>query len=547
MAITYRIAGIVLAFWFLCIQVSHAIPASQTNPSPAELTVIASSSDVPVQGAVVLLEHRSGSHRLSVTGRDGLCRFKGLEPGDYSLQILLRSYFVAPEVEGELAHLEIAPGQKQSVKVSMVKGGVVTGRVLNPDGLSINGVPLTALKVNTASGATVLPSLKESNVTALSDDRGEFRIYGLRPGRYAIAVNAQRNLFPLRSAATFYYPAQREVVNARLFDVFADQETKALDMIIDLDGGTQNTLSGRVVGPHLAPLEGVFLSLQQITGGYVSDVCSSDREGYFGFEGLPSGKYVVRAQARQGSYFSAEKEVTIKDFNNTEIVLELRPYVTVAGNVYLRNKTQINSLSLNMRLASSKAGGSIDFASVKNGGFSAKSGRDGPFWWSFPGLARENYLEKITSGGRDITHKPLNLNQTLSLDNISIQVAAGAATLGGRFRDEDRSVCLRYTVYAVAMRTKRNEILFVKRADSCNTDSFRIYSLSPGPYYVFALPIDGSDRDRSLRPRTRFESIDDYQFQLIKNAVDNFEETNKKPFVVDENRTYEDIVPIVLK
>ncbi|HEU4930754.1 MAG TPA: carboxypeptidase-like regulatory domain-containing protein, partial [Pyrinomonadaceae bacterium] len=69
------------------------------------------------------------------------------------------------------------------LKIKMIKGGVITGKVTNSKGDPIVGVPVHAVALNNPSAA---PRDFLGIGGAESDDRGIYRIYGLRPGPYVV-------------------------------------------------------------------------------------------------------------------------------------------------------------------------------------------------------------------------------------------------------------------------------------------------------------------------------------------------------------------------
>ena len=69
------------------------------------------------------------------------------------------------------------------LKIKMIKGGVITGKVTNSKGDPIVGVPVRAVALNNPSSS---PTDLLGIGGAESDDRGIYRIYGLKPGPYVV-------------------------------------------------------------------------------------------------------------------------------------------------------------------------------------------------------------------------------------------------------------------------------------------------------------------------------------------------------------------------
>jgi uncharacterized protein (DUF2141 family) len=79
--------------------------------------------------------------------------------------------------------IQLADGQKLETKaMSLPKGGVVTGTVLEENGEPAPGTTVRAMRQVIRTGEKRL----ESAGTDTTDDRGQYRIYGLQPGQFVV-------------------------------------------------------------------------------------------------------------------------------------------------------------------------------------------------------------------------------------------------------------------------------------------------------------------------------------------------------------------------
>jgi protocatechuate 3,4-dioxygenase beta subunit len=79
--------------------------------------------------------------------------------------------------------IQLADGQKLETKaIAMPKGGVVTGIVLDENGEPAPGTTVRAMRQVIRTGEKRL----ESAGTDTTDDRGQYRIYGLLPGQFVV-------------------------------------------------------------------------------------------------------------------------------------------------------------------------------------------------------------------------------------------------------------------------------------------------------------------------------------------------------------------------
>ena len=129
-----------------------------------------------------------------------------LGPGAYRLWVERNGYarqnYGALSPVGEGSSLTLAPGQQvHDVAFQVVPLGAIAGRVLDEDGEPIQGVGIQVLRFNYANGHRQLISIGGST----SNDRGEYRVYGLPAARYLLLASLPNG------------PMSRPVKQQRLF------------------------------------------------------------------------------------------------------------------------------------------------------------------------------------------------------------------------------------------------------------------------------------------------------------------------------------------
>ena len=111
-----------------------------------------------------------------------------MEHGTYTLQCIRNGYVRAsygqkgpnqPPVS-----LTVRPGQElKDLDFHLIRGGVISGRVLDADGEPLSGVQVQVLARQYMRGQVRMMPRGGSS----SDDRGEYRIFDLPPGRYFVS------------------------------------------------------------------------------------------------------------------------------------------------------------------------------------------------------------------------------------------------------------------------------------------------------------------------------------------------------------------------
>ena len=173
-------------------------PAAQ---SPAPATTAAISGNVvdgatgrPIENAIVTLTRRTGGPlsfptRL-LTDAQGRFVFKDVPPGEgYSVGATRHGYLPADYGRSELggAPQRISLRERQwisNARITMWRPGAISGTVLDEHGEPIVGVYVRALASVIVAGA---PHYAAASPTT-TDDRGMYRISGLREGRYIVSV-----------------------------------------------------------------------------------------------------------------------------------------------------------------------------------------------------------------------------------------------------------------------------------------------------------------------------------------------------------------------
>src|SRR5207237_2109676 len=152
---------------------------------------------------------RSYSATSDTSGRFNI---PGIEPGKYRLSAT-RTGFVALEygardyAQGGTT-LALDPRQRMGdVTVRMTPNGVITGHVVDEDREPVAFLQVQAMRYRYSQGRKQLVPFGSAN----TNDIGEYRIFGLPPGRYYISVSARRSYAPNRSAAAQQGPEEEYV------------------------------------------------------------------------------------------------------------------------------------------------------------------------------------------------------------------------------------------------------------------------------------------------------------------------------------------------
>lgn len=278
--------------------------------------VLEQASGRPLARTVVRLDPvpQSGVKPAGLTtraGRTGQFMFPVIAPGIYLLMAVRDGYF--PVAYGQ--RLPIGHGTPVEVNVEstlfaelrMRRKGAITGRVLDENGVGRAGVPVLAYRAR-------LPLLSAGS--AVSDDRGVFRIHGLDPGKYWVRSGAH-TLDDGSGWLPTFGPQARESRDARVHQVTVDADTTDAD--VNPDPGALFHLGSTIACDVQGP---VVVTLSSETGRRrMQSMCPV---GSYLFEGLAPAVYEVFATLPDGSA-SGFIELFVDRDNDTATVQITRP------------------------------------------------------------------------------------------------------------------------------------------------------------------------------------------------------------------------------
>jgi hypothetical protein len=198
-------------------------------------------------------------------------------------------------------------------QLRMRRKGAITGRVLDENGVGIEGVPVVAYRSH-------LPLRVAAQ--GVSDDRGVYRIHGLDAGKYWVRSTAH-TLDDGSGMLPTFGPGSREVREARAHEVRLDDDTPDAD--IHPEFGSLFTLSGELQCFAADPIKVTLTSetVRKTTQG----ACG----GKYSFVSLSPAVYEITAELLSGQE-SGYIEL-FADRNNSSASVKLQPPATVEFDV----------------------------------------------------------------------------------------------------------------------------------------------------------------------------------------------------------------------
>lgn len=191
-----------------------AVGAIPPAPSQSTMTTVSGSGAItglivddngqPVAGAAVIVDKIGARNFMQFINTNDEGRFKTspLPPGLYAMEVHWPGYVLS--LDGTQLGFQRAG---EHLTFNLIKGGVITGRVTGPTGEPVVSATVVAERTHDLEGRRVRPDSEGRR----TDDRGIYRIYGLKPGRYVVRVNAGSGVYVGWSESTdetpTYYPS----------------------------------------------------------------------------------------------------------------------------------------------------------------------------------------------------------------------------------------------------------------------------------------------------------------------------------------------------
>lgn len=306
---------------------------------------VVSESGQPLPNALVFVSAASanGFERTIATDRDGRFQVNGLDQQvSYYLSATLPAYTTPPfDPSGPPTRPPTyRPGQ--SVTLTLIKGGVITGTVTNAAGDPLIGIRVRAMMMVKARNGRRFPNGQTRERE--TDDRGVYRLYGLPPGTYVVSAGGPGMSYsssvtdPYDSDVPTYAPSSTRDTASEI-NVVGGEEASGID--IRYRGEQGRLISGVITGTagETGPNGGFNVALTA-AGEPVSPWGISpfpEMNGLsFSFIGVPDGDYDLYAYSfNQSREFGASevKRIRVRGADLTGIELTPRPLATVAGRV----------------------------------------------------------------------------------------------------------------------------------------------------------------------------------------------------------------------
>jgi len=441
------------AAWFLLFTViAAAQTASHDQTGGVTGTVTDAVTHMPVKKTMVSVNpigNIAGFNlppQAAITDASGTFTIANIPAGKYQLMFHHPSY---PQTRfaGLSKTVEVKLGETAGpVSVELIPGAAVTGRVLDEDGDPLPNCNVEIHPTKNPERGVALLGISSSN------QEGEYRAYGIAPGKYILSARCQRPVFqprpfsagpdppPTRAYPPQYYPLASDAKGAQVVELTGGAEKSGIDFQMTPTAVTQ--IHG-VFSPGGAQWHGNNqLMMQLISPGESSmnrnmSAPSYDlTKGTFEFKQVFPGSYIlaVFSNGTEDNRIGAWQRVDVSD-RPIEMMLELRHAIDLSGKVEIEsggnttNKVTLNQIQVMVASQNQNFGMPGSVAQVnEDGTFTLKGVTPAP--WRLRTNAPSAFVKSAWLGSADVTNTPMDLSGGAA-GALRIVVSTNTATIRG--------------------------------------------------------------------------------------------------------------------
>jgi hypothetical protein len=508
----------ILCFLLACLTCKTCCPQTLTAPTKDRSDdqtctvsgiVIRSLDSAPLKNATVQLANDSDQehHIAAKTAADGHFLIQNVPAGQYKLKVARNGY-----VDQELgqkkpgdpgAVFTLRPGQRIADLVfKLGRAGVITGKVFDEDGEPMAGVSVSAMRQVYTDGRKGFKTTNEQS----TNDLGEFRVFGLAPGRYYVSAemptwnrvvgdrefSSSEKSSGERGYAKIYYPSALQAANASSVYVKEGEEIPSVDIFMKevtvyrVHGKVQYLFPHRGTGDTQLAVtrRGQTTGLDLVAVQVVAKADSS-----FEIPELPPGEYTVTAFfSDQGKFYSTQEDVDVVNADVERLTLVIAPGVDIPGRLLWDGKPSLEGKRATVYLAPEESsvivqggGAHVD----ENSQFTLKEVPQGTFRISVDGISKDCYIKEVQFGEVVLPNHLLHAKRGVTA-RLDITISTKGARVQGVVVNDENLPVAGVWVVAVPEESKRSLRYLYKSVTTDQYGRYDLRGLAPGKYMIFA-------------------------------------------------------------
>jgi protocatechuate 3,4-dioxygenase beta subunit len=506
-------------------------PAAQEQP-PRDGQRAAPAGTARISGRVVAGDTGRGVSRahVSVSGEaldkprsvrtDARGRFDiaELPEGRYTLSAHREPYVYAvwgqkrPHAAGK--KIDLGPRQHlEGIELPMLRGGVITGRVVDETGEPVAGISVEAQRSVFADGVRRPRAMRSAG----TDDLGQFRLWGLAPGDYLVRAGHEGSYAAYERRDTrdefapTYFPSTLDPAAAQRIRVSRGHEVSGVTLALLTSrtvhvSGSIVTSDGRAAPDAHLMVEHSSAGTSMSWGGLVQ------ADGSFELRNMSAGSFTLWASVKvNGRDERAKHVVTVTGEDDVAgLTLVTLPRITIQGQVIFDGTRGTRPpADLSVTALPAAEGQYMSYATARvqeDGTFELQCERGTPLIIVAQSSSRDWTIRSVQHGAADMTDAHVEFRGGDDHSILLVTMTDGVTALSGDVSDNTGRPVSDYTVLVFPEAGSPSARL--RWHNSSTPDQagrYELRGLPPGRYVAAAVEDmePGAEHDPELHERLR--------------------------------------------
>lgn len=521
--ISVRVAAILLLLLPLLAQEQVPTKGAGDKAEPASIAgmVVRADTGEPLKKATLSLSNEDSETRyLSRTDSEGRFLIANLAPGRYNLWASCQGYvstaYGAKSTRRQAPPVVLEKGQElRGILIRLQRTAVIAGRVLDENGDPVQGATVSA---QSYYGRGKNRQLRERE-SAQTSDLGEYRIFGLEPGKYFLRAAPSQDYYgawailrmperardpkqqsePVFVYPPIFYPAATNISEASRIELKPGDEFRADFAFAPVSAFS---VSGHVVGALSKSRDALVVTLSpKNENGSNQQATRVGKDGSYEITDVLPGSYNLLISVAEDYYSSSQQmavkraiEVTNNDLDNVDLVLPVASKIEIRGRLNIEGEVTPNFQRFGVQLTPSD-GDDNDASAWKysqvssDGTFSFQQISPGTYFIEAsdrsPTVRRGYYLKSARYGTRDVTDSGLTVTEGTQ-PRLDVVLGFSSLRIEGVVVDDKGLPVGGAAVVAMPRDSTRANLYRSRGATTDKNGGFVISNVRPGEYKLLA-------------------------------------------------------------
>ena len=484
--------------------------AQKNSKPPKEETcsvsgiVIKMADSAPLRKAHLVLRSVEDPNRTvaAVTNAEGRFALKDIEPGPYRLKVT-RVGFVAdeygrrkPDAPGAILTLHAGQDLKD-LQFRLIPAGVISGKIYDDDGEPLPGVEVGAVRQVYSEGKRT----RSAATSVSTNDLGEYRLFGLSPGRYFVSSVYARwsregseddpNDAQNEGYAKLYYPGTPDPAKGGPITIKGGEEASSIDILMrkvpvhQVRGNVYNQVTHKpgvgvmvIMIPKSAGNEwdfGVPTTVQKTDGSFVIP------------EVLPGSYTLASFWFDDGVSYVNRQAVDVGNADVEGIAMSVVPGTNISGRIVWEGQPAVDKdeLKITPKPVDVPFGVRGQARVARDNSFTFKGLGEGTYRAEVMGMSKDCYIKDMYYGDSSVIKEGFTVARG-EAGTLEIVISSRGARVQGTVMDSDSLPLAGVSVVLVPELSQRENYQKYKTESTDQYGNFDLRGIAPGDYKLFS-------------------------------------------------------------